>query len=184
MAYFQLYEIQESQTIIQRNLTLFEALETLTLTKVANGKAAAADVLRVQLKIEELQQELIILESTKTNPKTTINQLLNRPLESPINITDSLSFATIPFNKDILTTDIEESHPMLRMFELQKEVSKKAISLNELSNKPSLGLGLDYILVSERSDAIPVNNGRDIFQLRASVKIPIYKEKYKAKQEE
>ena len=183
-AYFRLYEMEQSQAIIQRNITLFEALERLALSKVESGKATAADVLRVQLKIEELQQELEILEAAKTNPTATINQLLNRPLETPITTTDSLSFALLSFDKDTLTKNIRENHPMLRMFELQQEVSRNAISLNELDGKPSFGVGMDYIMVNQRSDANPANNGRDILQLRASVKIPLYREKYSAKQAE
>ncbi len=183
-AYFRLYEIEQSQAIIQRNITLFESLERLALTKVESGKATAADVLRVQLKIEELQQELEILEAAKTNPKATINQLLNRSVETPITTTDSLSFALLPFDRDTLTTNIRENHPMLRMFELQQEVSRKSISLNALDGKPTFGVGMDYIMVDQRSDAAPANNGRDILQLRASIKIPLYREKYDAKRAE
>ena len=183
-AYFRLYEIQQSQAIIQKNLTLFDALEGLALSKVESGKATAADVFRVQLKMEELKQELEILETAKTNPTATINQLLNRPLETPINIIDSLSFADLPFDKDSLTANIKENHPMMRMFELQQEVSRKAISLNELDGRPSFGVGLDYIMVDQRGDANPTNNGRDILQLRALVQIPLYRDKYDARRTE
>jgi Cu(I)/Ag(I) efflux system membrane protein CusA/SilA len=183
-AYFRLYEIQESQAIIRRNINLFNALERLALSKVESGKATAADVLRVQLKIEELLQELEILETAKINPTSTINQLLNQPLETPIFSTDSLVFAPLSFSKDTLTRNIQENHPILRMFQLQQEVSRKAIALNELDGKPSFGVGMDYIMINGRSDANPINNGRDILQLKASVKIPLYREKYTAKQAE
>ena len=184
IAYYRLYEIQQSQSIIRRNITVLEALERLALTKVESGKATAADVLRVQLKIEELNQELEILETTKVNPSATINQLLNRPLETTITISDSLSFAAIPYDKDTLATNIKTNHPMLRMFELQQEVSRQAISLNLLSGKPSFGVGMDYIMVNQRNDADPVRNGRDILQFRALVKIPLYRQKYDAKERE
>ncbi len=183
-AYFRLYEIHQSQIIIQKSVALFKTLEQLALTKVESGKATAADVLRVQLKIEEFQQELEILETAKTNPITTINQLLNRSLNTPVIPSDSLSFAQLPLDKDTIAKHIQLHHPMLRMFELQQEISKQAISLNELNAKPSFGVGLDYILVNQRSDAAPINNGRDILQLRASVKIPLFREKFKAKRTE
>ena len=48
-AYFQLYEIEQGQRIIERNLPLLEALERLALVKVESGSAIAADVLIVQL---------------------------------------------------------------------------------------------------------------------------------------
>ena len=180
-AYFRLYELQQSQAIIQRNLVLFEVLERLALSKVESGKATVANVLRVQLKMEELQQELEILETAKINSTTTINQLLNRPLEMPIVISDSLSLAIIPYLRDTLIDNIQSNHPMLRMFELQQEVSRKRLVLNDLDGKPSFGLGMDYILVNQRSDANPEYNGRDILHLRASVKIPIFRKKYKSK---
>ena len=49
-AYFRLYEVEQSKAIIQRNITLFEALERLALSKVESGKSTAADVLRGAIK--------------------------------------------------------------------------------------------------------------------------------------
>ena len=184
VAYYRLYEIEKSQSIIEQNISILEALERLALTKVESGKATAADVLRVQLKTEELKQELDILETAKTSPRVAINQLLNRSLDTPITVNDRFGFVQIPYNIDSLTSIIQMNHPTLRMFELQQDVARQAIIVNELNGKPSFGLGLDYIMVSERTDLDPTNNGRDILQVRASVKIPIFREKYAAKERE
>lgn len=182
--YYRLYEIQQSQAIIRRNIAILKSLEQLALSKVESGKSTAADVLTVQLKIEELEQELKILETAKVSPTATINQLLNRDLSTPISISDSLAYTVLPFDKNALLADISATHPMLRMFELQQEVSRQAITLNELNGKPSFGVGMDYITVGKRDDAEPSNNGRDILQLRASVKIPLFREQYAAKERE
>ena len=184
LGYYRLYEIQQSQAIIRRNIAILESLERLALAKVESGKSTAADVLTVQLKIEELEQELEILETAKVSPTVTINQLLNRDLATPITITDSLEYVVLPFNKAALLADIEATHPMLRMFKLQQDISRQSISLNELNGKPSFGVGLDYIMVGKRDDAEPTNNGRDIVQLRATVKIPLFREQYEAKERE
>lgn len=181
-AYFQLYEIHHSQSIILRNIQLLEVLERLALAKVESGKGTAADVLMVQIKIEELKQELQILELGKTNPTVTINQLLNHFLGTPITTVDSLAFAQIPYNKAVLTDSMQANHPMLRMFALQQEASRQAIALNGLDAKPSFGVGLDYTMVKQRTDAEPMANGRDILQLRATVKVPLFRKKYEAKE--
>ena len=183
-AYYTLYELEQSQSILQKNVIILQALERLALTKLESGKASAADVLRVQLKIEELKQELEILETSKAKPVADINQLLNRPADTPIVVSDSFFFAIIPFEKDTLTANIEANHPVLRMFELQQELAKQSISLNHLDGKPSFGVGVDYIFVNPRTDAAPSNNGRDILQLRAMMKIPLYRKKYEAKERE
>jgi len=67
---------------------------------------------------------------------------------------------------------------------LQKEVAQQTIKLNTLNGKPSFGVGLDYIMVNQRNDADPANNGRDIVQLRASARIPIFKKRFEAKERE
>jgi Cu(I)/Ag(I) efflux system membrane protein CusA/SilA len=183
-SYFQLYNTQRSSAIIQQNIVILETLENLALTKVEGGKASAADVLRVQLKMEELSQELAILKAAEQAPTASINQLRNQPLDVPIVISEDLAFANLPYNKDSLLANLQDNHPMIRMFKRQQEVAKEAITLNAFSAKPSFGLGLDYIAVKERENAVITNNGRDILQLRASVRIPLYRERYAAKERE
>ena len=155
LAYYQLYDIDKSISIISENIAILDALQSLALSKVESGKASAADVLRVQLKIEELNQELKILETAKVGPLASINQLINRPLNTPLVIVDSLAFASLDFDKNALEEEIQINHPMLRMYQLQQEISRKAIDLNELNGKPSFGVGMDYIMVNKRSDLDP-----------------------------
>lgn len=183
-AYYQWYELDRSQAIIRQNLNLLKVLRQLALTRVESGKGSAADVLRVDLKIDEMEEELTILERTKDKPLADINQVLNRPLSSPIRIQDSLTFTVLPYNKDTLASYIRANHPMLRLFTLQQETAKKKMALNTLAGKPAFGIGLDYIMVTPRSDASPMNNGRDIFQVSARVSIPLYRKKYEAKERE
>jgi Cu(I)/Ag(I) efflux system membrane protein CusA/SilA len=183
-AWLELYELEKSKTIIERNLTLLNTLDRLALTKVESGKATAADVLRLQLKTTELKQELAILETKKSKPLASINQLLNRPLDTPIEVTDSLDFAIIPFQKDTLTANIRANHPMVQLLKLQQKAAEQAIKVSQLDGKPSFGVGLDYIMVNERDDAMLSGNGRDILQIRGTVKIPLYRQKYAAKERE
>jgi len=182
MAYFQLYEIQTTQHIIQQNIRILRALRQLSLAKVEGGKASVADVLRVDLKIQELEQELLILATQHKKPMADLNQLLNRSLTSSVIVQDTFDFALMPFNKDTLHALIREDHPTLRWFAQQQEASQRAIALNEREGKPSFGLGMDYLWVDPRTDAAPANNGRDIIQVSAKVSIPLWREKYRARE--
>jgi outer membrane protein TolC len=180
-SYYQLYEIEERNKIYSRFIDILRVLERLALTKIESGKGTASDVIRVQLKLEELYQELKILESRKTPPTSVINQILNRPARTDIDVTDTLEFAELNYVTDTLSAIIRNRHPIMKLFESQQEISRKALSLNEVNKKPSFGVGLDYIMVSPRDDAMPASNGQDIVQLRALVKVPIYNKKYSSK---
>ena len=182
--WYQLYELEQSQDILQRNLTILETLDQLALAKVESGKATGADVLRVQLKQEALKQEILLLQTAKAKPTTTINQLLNRSLATPILISDSLVFAQIPFDKAALATNISANHPLIRMFALEQKVAEQTMAVNKLDSKPDFGVGLDYILVNKLANFNFEKNGRDVFIPKVSVKIPLYKQKYAAKERE
>ncbi len=183
-AYYQLYAIEKRQDILRRNLPLLESLEATALAKVESGKGSTADVLRVQIRQEELQQELAILEREARKPLAILNRLLQRPPATEVRMADELAPAQLPFRQDSLLAAIRRTHPKLRQLSWQQEAARQALRLNELDGKPSFGLGADYIFVGPRNDANLNANGRDIVQLRASVSLPIYREQFEAKERE
>ena len=184
MAWLQVYELDKSREIIQRNIRFLQSLEALVLIKVETNKANPADVLQVQLKIQLLENELLILEKQREKPLTDLKRVLNKEENAALRITDSLEFSVLMYQKDSLLSVIQANHPMMKMYEMQQEISKRAIDVNALKDQPTFGVGLDYITVIGRNDAMPTGNGRDIVQLRGMVKIPLYKSQYEAKKQE
>lgn len=183
-AWYKLYEIRKSYQIIEQNLDLLQSLNKLVESKVAAGKASLAEVLRVEMKIQELNQELKILKAEERKPLIEINQLLHRPLDTEVLMPNEMPFATLDFPKDSLARQIEQVHPRIQMLRAQQLVSQKALAINENMGKPAVGLGVDYLMVSPRTDADPLNNGQDIIQLKASLNLPIFRQKYQAKEQE
>lgn len=184
MAWLQVYELDENRNITERNIRFLRSLEALALVKVETGKGNPADVLRVQLKIQALENQLLLLKKQKEKPLAELRQILNSDDILEVTIKDSLEFSTLIFQKDSLLEEIQSNHPMLKMFALQQEIAKQEIAVNALKNKPTFGVGLDYITVIARNDADPSGNGRDIVQLKGTIKIPLYPSQYEAKKQE
>lgn len=183
-AWLQVYELDESRKIIQRNIRFLKSLEALAKVKVETGKGNPADILRMQLQIQALENELLILAKQREKPLTDLKRVLNRKENVAIEITNSLEFSTLMYQKDSLFANIQSNHPMMKMYELQQEIAKRTIEVNALKDQLTFGVGIDYISVTERNDAMPTGNGRDIVQLRGTVKIPLYKDQYEAKKQE
>lgn len=183
-SYFQLYQLDRAQNIIRKNLVLLNSLKSLSESKLSVGQASLADVLGVQLQIQALTQEIKLLESKKRMPLAEINQILARPLDTDIALGESLELSVLDYERDSLMGTISSQHPAIRIYQQQQALAQKAIELNQLAGKPSLGIGMDFITVDARSDAEPLNNGRDILQFRASVSIPIYRQQYDARQQQ
>lgn len=183
-AYFQWYQLQEAQDIIQEKLGLLDALNDLALTNIESGSGSAADVLRIDLRKQSLQTQIEILVQQAKKPLASINQLLNRPIDTPLQLREKLQLTPRLYQRDSILQAIRSHHPQLQQLSLLQQVAQQKIALNKLENKPSLGMGMDYLMVNPRSDATPTNNGRDIVQIGLKARIPLYRDKYKAKARE
>jgi outer membrane protein TolC len=183
-AYYRLYENRASRAIIERRLLLLYSLRRLALSRVESGQGSTAAVLRLDRRILEREQALLILDHEGAKPLADLNELLFRSPDSPGAGPDTVAFAELPFAKDTLLSRLRAFHPALRMYQWQQQAAEQAIAINELERRPSFSLGLDYIAVAERTDAVLLNNGRDILQLRAGVSVPLYRERYDARERE
>ena len=183
-AYYQLYFLEQKQAIIKDNIELFESLESISLAKVESGQVTLADVLRVQTKLQSLRQQLLMIENQKLVFESNINELTKQPTSTKIQLEDSLVLSVLEYDLATFKSKIENNHPLIAQVNYQIEQSNNSIAVNSNMNKPTLGLGLDFSLVGQRTDANPMNNGRDILVPKVMLSIPIYRKSYQAKIEE
>ena len=184
-AYYNLYLLEAKQRIISKNIRIFKSIEKVALAQVESGKAIASDILTVRLKIEALNKKLQIIEVQKQSFTATINEAINNPPNSSIKTdTTEISLAEIKYSLDQYRHQIQAHHPLIKQLDWNIEASYKSLELNNFFGKPSLGVGLNYSLINGRTDANPVNNGRDILIPKVMVSVPIYRKKYSAKKQE
>lgn len=184
-AYYNLYLLKEKQQILRKHVRIFETLERVTLAKVESGKSIASDVLTVRIKIEEFKKQIEVLEKQKQTFNALLIEATNGSYNDTIFITEALQdTAALQFNLEGYRQKIQSFHPLIAQMNWKIETSRKELELNALSGKSSFGFGLDYSLVNARTDAFPVNNGRDILMPKVMVSIPINRKKYTAKNEE
>lgn len=184
-AYYQLYMLGEKEKIISEYVEIYQSLENVSLAKVESGQSTIADVLRIQLKLQSFEQDLKILDNTKNIFIARINALTNQDFETRIIPSDSLpEFAPMNFNMEQYKQKIRENHPLITKINQEMEASKGRQTINNNMGKPSFGLGLDYSMVNERTDAFPVDNGKDILIPKLKVSIPLYRQSFRSKNQE
>lgn len=175
--YYQLYEIQAKQLVLDQNIELLKTYERLALTSVEVGKASAVDVLRLQIRQNELQQEKEVLTQQSKGFQAAINSLLNRDYDKDIVVVDTLEMPIedIQFSYDALSLNPE----LLKYDKLYESVTQSEL-LNLREAQPMFGFGLDYIPVSERTDMNVLDSGKDILMPMVSISIPIFNNRYKS----
>lgn len=174
--YYKLYALKTKQEILQQNLELLNTYEDLALNAVEVDKASSVDVLKLQIRQNEISEQRELLMGDELAMESKFNNLLHQE-EQPIMVEDSI---TIPAEEPMLTLEDLELHPELEKYDQLFLSIKKSTLLNQAEALPSVGIGLDYIAVEERPNMNFNGNGKDIFMPMLSVSIPIFNNKYKS----
>ncbi|ALJ03901.1 transporter [Pseudalgibacter alginicilyticus] len=176
-SYYDLYANKAKQMVLTENIKLLETYETLALTSVEVGKASAVDVLRLQMRQNEMQQLKDVLSQQFLAEQTNLNNLLNRENDVAVTVVDSLMMPSEDF--EIITENLALHPELLKYDKLYQSIEQSEL-LNQKESSPMIGFGLDYINVSERPDMNFSDNGKDIVMPMVSVSIPIFNKKYKS----
>jgi outer membrane protein TolC len=177
-SYYNLYANKSKQKVLVQNIELLETYETLALTSVEVGKASAVDVLRLQMRQNELEQLKEVLALQYLAEQTAFNKFLNRDKTIEIDVINELN---IPLESDLVTTENLALHPELTKYDKLFQSVEQSELLNQKESAPNIGFGLDYIAVSERPNMTFNDNGKDIVMPMVSLSIPIFNKKYKSK---
>jgi outer membrane protein, heavy metal efflux system len=176
-AYYRLYEIRAKQKVLVENIKLLQTYEKLALTSVEVGKASAVDVLRLQIRQNEIEQQKEVLEEAFISESVSFNNLLNRDENSTIQILEILD---IPQEEVLYTKEKLTLNPELIKYDKLYESIVRSELLNQADSNPMIGFGLDYLPVAERPDMIFSDNGKDIVMPMVSLSIPIFNNRYKS----
>ena len=176
-SYYNLYANTAKQTVLVENIKLLDTYETLALTSVEVGKASAVDVLRLQMRENEMQQLLEVLGQQFLAEQTKFNKLLNREKAIAVKVVNELSIPSEDFE---ITTKNLALHPELLKYDKLYQSVEKSELLNQKESSPLIGFGLDYVNIEKRPDMSFSDNGKDIVMPMVSVSIPIFNKKYKS----
>ncbi len=176
-SYYSLYANQEIQEVLERNIQLLRTYEKLALTAVEVGNASAVDVLKLQIRQNELQAQSDILKQEFQSQTSHFNTLLNRDTGLGITLADTLEIG--------MDVEIEggtlDVHPELEKYDKLYESVVQSEVLNQKETQPGIGFGLDYIPVAERTDMDFDDNGKDVVMPMVSFSIPVFNSKYKSR---
>jgi len=175
-AYYRLYANEAKQEVLTKNIELLETFHELALNSLEVGSASAVDVLRLQMRQNDLAQQKESLEQEFNAEEVLFNNLLNREENLSVEVVDSLFIPAQTYEQE----RVAEVHPELLKFDKLYESVVEAEKLNLKDAAPKLGFGVDYVSVADRTDMALADNGKDILMPMVSVSIPIFNSKYKS----
>ncbi|WP_435132088.1 TolC family protein [Formosa sp. A9] len=178
-SYYNMWAIKAKQAVFSQQIALLKNYEKWALTAVEVSKASVVDVLKIQIRQNDVEQLNAVLEQEYLAEQSRLNLLLNRSEKQQINITDTLIMPEVAdLNTENMVTAL---HPELLQYDKLYESVEQSELLNQKERAPMVGFGLDYITVNKRNDMPIDNNGKDIIMPMLSLSIPVFNKGFTSK---
>jgi outer membrane protein TolC len=176
IAYFNLSFIIEAIRINERNRELLKGLAEIAATKYAVGTGLQQDVLKAQVELSKILDELIVLRQKKETARARINTLLNRLPQSPLPDPGDLSMTRFDFTLEALQKTALKSGLPLKAMQHVIESNEAAVAFSKKQYYPDFNFALTY---KQREEGRSFR-GDDWLSAFVTVNIPLY---YKKKQD-
>lgn len=180
--WYELYVINERIAIIDENIEILESLEELALQKLETAQGGQPDVLQVQIELEDLRINRSNLLDDRKVLLQQFRELLNAEnIGFPEQI--NISPLDLPSDEQGLRQQVLTRNPGLNRLSFREQATEESIRAAQLNGLPKFGIGFDYIL-TDRRDLVMTDNGKDAFMARASIQIPLFRQKYRAQKQQ
>ncbi len=177
--YYNLYFIHQAINITVENIDILASFKSLANIKVESGSASSVDAYRVQMEINDLENQLALLKDNAQVLSVKFNSFLNIDANSDIQIAEQLTGVSLLDKRSALDSVLINNNT-LAAFDYQIEGLQYRQRLASKEGLPQINIGFDYTFIGEGSSTAS-NAGQDAFMFpKVGITVPLYRKKYKA----
>jgi outer membrane protein TolC len=144
MAFYEVYQVDRSIAVALTTQGLLRDIATTARTMYSVGQGRQADILRAQVEVDRMTEEVARMQAMRDAAAARLNSLLNRPSETPV------PSPVLPrFPRELISADSMErlalaGRPMLAAGALEVEAAAAAQRRARREIWPDLQLGVVY----------------------------------------
>ena len=173
-AYAQILFLDSAIEITEENRQLLREFVKIVETKYEVGSGIQQDVIKAQVELSKMTDLLIPIKQKRETMAAMLNNLLNRPLQTPFTPNNQIQMTTLNLSSQDLEKIAAENRPVLKKKNHLIERNETAVKLSRKSYYPDFDIGVSY---GQRDDA-PNQSRADFLSGFVTIKIPLwYKEK-------
>ena len=164
-AYFDLYYVEKGIETVTKNKELMEKFARIAEAGFAVGKGIQQDVLKAQVEISKLIEQLTVLDQRKLTAEARLNSLLYREPETPVGTPEEIRPRDFTFGLAELNALALTNFPTLKAQRRKIDREQYGVELAKKDFYPDFSVELTYLNRLGLPDMYGVNVG---------VKIPLY----------
>ncbi|WP_373499633.1 TolC family protein [Desulfococcus sp.] len=151
-AFYDLSHVYRATEVTRRNKGILEELSRITSTRYALGQGIQEDVIRNQVEISKMVDELSMLAQQKQAAAARLNFLLNRPQNGRLGRPAETEFMPGAFSIPGLQEMAAASSPVLRALKEEIAARGKGVELARREYYPDLSVRVAYGQREDRPD--------------------------------
>ncbi|MCA9152440.1 MAG: TolC family protein [Planctomycetales bacterium] len=171
-AYYELYFLQQAITVTTTEQELLADIRDVANTRYRIGGASQQDVLRAEVEVSTLQNDLISLRQQQQSSRARLARLLHLPPDTELAVLDQLPTDPLPNDLEQLRLQAVHVRPELRVKLAELSKNRREVTLACLEKKPDLTFGVTWIDVGTAGIS-PIANGRDAVLLSLGSNLPL-----------
>jgi outer membrane protein TolC len=161
--------------IARENLALMQRFEEVARTKHLTAAASHPDIMRAQIEVAKLQNELITLERSRSPTVARLNAALNRPAEAQLPWPREEPGRPVEVDRNVLMAALKERNPELQAMGFEVERLDREVAVARRNFYPDVGVGAEWM-------RMPMSDGGSDNDVMVGVELnlPIWRSSYKA----
>jgi len=168
-SYYECAYLARLVKVIEGNITLLKSLESTAYVKYNTATAPYSDIIKVQLRISRLSDDLTTAKEHKMTVVAKINQLLSLPPMTPLGTLEEEKPNVVNLSVAKLIKMGFSSQQELKIIKLRIQKTNLAITLAEKKFYPDLTAGYSYF-ENDTGNLAGTNKDRPSFSLRPASK--------------
>ncbi|MEW6211462.1 MAG: TolC family protein, partial [Acidobacteriota bacterium] len=164
-AYFDLFYLTRAIEIVSKNKDLLEKFAKIAEARYAVGKGIQQDVLKAQVEISKLIDQLTVLQQRRQATEARINSLLFRDTESPLGRPEEIKPQEFRYTLAELNEYALANYPGLKVQKRKIDREQYAVELAEKDFYPDFTVRFNY----QNRPEMP-----EMYGVSVGVKIPLY----------
>jgi outer membrane protein TolC len=173
-AYYEYCYLARAIEVMEENVELMSYLESVVLAKYRVGTAPHSDLIKVQVELDRLHDQLKSTQDLMNPVKARLNTAMNRSTRAHLPPPGKVEVDTVQISNDLLMRWLKESNPELKANEFLAAREKFSLDLAKKSYFPDITLGVDYIVTGEARMPGVMDSGKDPLIAMLSINLPLW----------
>ena len=174
-AYYEYYYLGRAVAVVRENRDLVKYLEEVARTRYKAGAAGHPDVIRAQVELGKLDDQLRTLEDLRGATAARVNAALNRPAEAPLAWPTSAPLEPVEASDAEVLAWLGQASPELKSLDHEVAREQEAVALARKDYLPDFMVGVGYMQAWMSGEG-----GDDGVTVMTGITLPIWREKYAA----